>query len=299
MSEMKGNGISHIPAGALPAEVAGYMQNMQLMEQIVREMKEIPVLESEKPTDTNALLKVEFPQEGGMLTYMENHPVPYRGFPYFEFVEKVDIIKKLSRGVLSGLYHSIRGNKLKLILLFPLLFVAKDMLISGVYAYYRMIQRFRVKSTRYSRAMRGLYEAFDTPRVGEDVKTLELRMMLRDLFCMFLEFDNAYRYRFQDVIVELDKDALRKNPVREFLRLLDVMTSREQTQEIRDSWTLVRMGIRYYLRFDSKMKRMLSDIFFALDVGKVALTEEDKHFAGLRKDYSFSFKTNVSNTILP
>src|SRR3990167_11406900 len=152
---MQGNGIATIPEGTLPPEVAGYMQNVQLMHGIVAEMKEIPVLQSEVPTDTNALEKVEFPEEGGILTYMDNHPLPYRGFPYFEFVEKIDLIKKLSRGMLSGLYHSVfKRSKFTLVLMFPLLFVARDLLFTGVYTYSKLIQRFRVKQTRYSRAMR-------------------------------------------------------------------------------------------------------------------------------------------------
>jgi len=297
MSETKpqlGNGISHIPVGNVPPEIAGYMQNMQLMNQIIQEMKEIPVLESEKPTDTNALQKVEFPEEGGVLTYMDNHPFPYRGFPYFEFVEKIDLIKKLSRGMLSGLYHSIfKRSKFTLFLMFPLLLVARDLLFTGVYTYFKLIQRFRVKQIRYSRAMRALYAAFDTPRANEDIKTLELRLMLKDLICMFFEFDNAYRYRLQDVIVELDKVAVKKNPVKEILRLLNIMSSRENTPEVNDSWTLVRMGIKYYLRFDRKLKKMLADVLATLDLEQVALTDEDKHFSSLRKDYSFGFKNKL------
>ena len=292
--EELGNGIAHVPVGNVPSEIAAYMQNMHAMNQIIQEMKEVPVLESEKPTDVNSLIKVEFPEEGGVLTYMENHAVPYRGFPYFEFVEKVDLMKKLSRGMLSGLYHSIfRRSRFVLFLMLPLVFVARDLLFAWVYTFYRLTLRSRVKATRYSRTIRELYRAFDAPRGNEDVKTLELRLMIKDLACMFLEFDNAYRYRFQDVIVELDRDAVRKNPVKEILRLLDVMSSREKTQEVRDSWTLIRVAVKYYLRFDGKLKRMLSDVLAALDLEKVALTAEDEHFAGLRRDYRFSFKSVI------
>ena len=94
-------------------------RNIMLMNWIQREMKEIPELQSETPKDTNPILKVEFPEEGGILTHMQGLPYPYRGFPLAEFVEKVDIIKKLSRNLLSGFYHSFKGkNKFLLIFLF-------------------------------------------------------------------------------------------------------------------------------------------------------------------------------------
>ena len=287
---MIGNGIAKIPEGTLPPEVAGYMNNIQLMHGIVREMKEIPELQSEVVTDQNALVKVEFPEEGGVLTYMTGHDYPYRGFPYFEFVEKIDLIKKISRGTLSGLYHSIKHrNKLRLLLMFPLIFMAKDLILTSVRTFHKLIDRFRIKRTRYSTAMRELYRAFDTPRANEDLRTLELRLMLKDIVCTVLEFDNAYRYRFQDVIISLDKVALKRNTIRELTRLLDVMSSRENSQEVRDTWRLGRMAIQFYLRFDRKMQRMIRDILLELNLGKVELAIEDKHFAGLRKDYNFKF----------
>lgn len=283
--KIEGNGIAH-----MPPEMSGYLQNMQKMNQIVREMKEIPVLESEKPTDTNALTKVEFPEEGGVLTFMENHPYPYRGFPYFEFVEKIDLIKKISRGTLSGLYHSVKHrNKLRLLLMLPLLFVARDLISTAVRTFHRMIERSRIKSTRYSRAVRSVYKAFDTPRANEDLGTLELRLMLKDIVCTILEFDNAYRFRFQDVIVELDKERVKENPIKELLRLMDITISREQTQEIRDTWRLIVMGIKFYLRFDSKLKRMIADVLSNLDFEQIKLTPEDEHFAKQRKDYKCRF----------
>ena len=286
------NGIIPIREGSIPPEVVGYMDNARLMHEIVRSMREIPVLESEKPTDNNALTQVEFPEEGGILTHMTNHEYPYRGFPYFEFVDKIDTFKKLSRGILSGLYHSLKGSKLKLLLAFPLLFVCKDLVSAGLYTYHNLIVRLRVKSHLYSTAIRELYRVFDLPREKEDLKTLELRMMLKDLFCMVLEFDNAYRYRFQDIIVELDQGAIKKDTVKELLRLLDVMSPRENDQKVKDTWYLFKLVVRFYLKFDKRLTKMLADVLSNIDLKLVALTPEDKHFSCQRSDYAFGFMKN-------
>src|SRR3990167_5690221 len=85
-----------------------FLQNMALMNQVVRQMKEIPELPSEKPKDVHALTKVEFPESGGVLTYMQGYDHPYRGFPFHEFVDKIDVIKKITRAVLSGLFHGLK-----------------------------------------------------------------------------------------------------------------------------------------------------------------------------------------------
>src|SRR3990167_2674825 len=291
MSEQ--NGQLEIAKNSLPPEMDGYMKNMQLMQEIVRSMREIPELESEKPTDTNALLKVEFPKEGGILTYITNHEYPYRGFPFFEFVEKIDTFKKLSRGILSGLYHSLKkGSKFKLLLALPLIFVVRDFISSGIYAYHKLIERFRIKSNLYSNVVRELYRAFNLPRVKEDFETLELRLALKDVLCMILEFDNAYRYRFQDIIVELNKELLKKKPIKELNRLLDLMSSRENDQKVKDTWSLFKLVVKFYLRFDRKLTKMLVDVLSNLNLEEVKHTPEDKHFSCQRKDYIFGFMLN-------
>ena len=231
-------------------EYESYKINMGLMGQIIGQMKEIPVLPSEVPpaNDRNALQKVEFPEEGGVLTYMEGYELPYRGFPYFEIVEKIDVIKKIAKASLSGLYHSLKRYSLLLVLLLPALFVARDLLSAGVYTFYRLIERFKIKRERLCRCMRELHRAFSQPR-KESGDITELSVMLRDLACNVLEFDNAYRFRCQDLVESLDKDLLKKNPVKELLRIMTIAQSREQTQEIRDMWKLVKIFTSLYLRF--------------------------------------------------
>ena len=257
---------------------------------ISQSMKEIPFHKSEipLPNDSYPLTKVEFPSEGGVLSFQEGIEQPYRGFPFFEVVEKIDLIKKISRSSLSGIYHSVRTKKWLLLTLLPSVWMFKSLIWAGTYALYRLIERTRIKPWFYSQAVKELYRAFSVPRQKERPKTLELRLMLRDLICSILEFDNAYRFRFQDWIEELDKKKLRKNPTKEFGRILKIASHREKTQEIKDTWKLIKM-FNFYLRFDFELKKMLKDILGELDVEKVKLTIEDKCFAEKRKDYAFGF----------
>jgi len=263
---------------------------------ITRNMKEIPIHPSEipPPGDTYPLLKVEFPSEGGVLSYQEGLEQPYRGFPFFEVVEKIDLIKKVSRASLSGLYHSFKTKKWLLFTLIPAVWMFKNLLYAGVYALYRVIERTRIKPRYYSQAIRELYRAFSYPQ-GESSKMLELRLMLRDLVCMILEFDNAYRFRVQDLLEELNKTSLKKNPIKELNRIFTIVQEREKTQEIKDTWTLVKLFNSLYLRFDYQFKKMVVNILKELDIDKIKLTVEDKVFAGKRKDYVFGYidKQNV------
>lgn len=262
------------------------MQNMATMKQIVGEMKEIAELPSEVPKEIHRMEKVAFPDNGGVLTYMEGYEQPYKGFPFFEFVDKIDMIKKTQRAVLSSLYHSLKGQKWKLLFL-P--WISGDLVRSFIYTAYRSVERFRLKPLRYSDAIRELYRAFSIEWERENPQARETRLQLRDVACMLLEMDNAYRFRFQDIIVELDKKKLAKNPGREVVRLLELMMSRERTQEVKDTWKLAIYFLPTYLMVNRDLRVALKKVLGELDLEKVAFSVEDRFFSEKRLDYQFGF----------
>lgn len=278
------------------AQTTALIENQRLMGQIIAEMKEIPELPSEVPTDVHALTKVELPDTGGVLTYMEGYDEPYKGFPFHEFVDKIDSLKKLSRGVLSSLFHSLkRRNKLQVasLVLVPWLF--NDLLRGTIYAYHRIIIRFKIKELRYSDAVREVYRAMSTKFLGETSDEATIREMVRDLLCMVLENDNAYRFRFQDIVVELDKEALKRNAGKELVRLLALMQTRERSQDVKDTWTLLKTFLPMYLFVNRKVRMRIVQTLGELDMEKVRLSKEDIFYCKPRKDYKFSFMENVSN----
>lgn len=269
-----------------------YQTNMGLMLGIAREMREIPELPSETiaPGDSHPLIKVEFPENGGVLTYMEGYDYPYKGFPIQASVEKIDMMKKTQRAVASSFYHSFKKrSKLQLAFLIFCPWIFADLVNAFIYTFYRSIDRFKIKPLRYCDAIRELHRAFSTDYHGEKPEEKEKRQMIRDLVCMVLEFDNAYRFRFQDIISELNKENLRKNTAKEISRLLEIMSSRENTQEVKDTWKLVRYFLPWYLRFNRSLRKQIVDILTDLDLSKTALQVDDKHFCDKRVDYKFSF----------
>ena len=255
----------------------------QRMMQVVRQMKEIPELPSEAPKDIEMLQAVEFPDAGGVLTYMAGKPYPYKGFPFFDFVDKVDLIKKISRSILSGLYHQFKAKRFLLITLLPAFWALKPIVRTYFYVIYRLVDRVKIKRDRYCDAIREIYRAF-SPENND-----EFHLIFRDMLCMVLEMDNAYRYRFQDIIVNLDKDALQKNPRKELLRLIRILSDRERTEDIKDTWVLVRLAVSVYLFVDRDFKKILVSSLLNIDLDKVKLSIEDKLFASGRKDYIFAF----------
>lgn len=274
---------------------ADYQKYTGMMHGIARNMKEIPEIPSETPKDSNALTKVEFPETGGVLTYMEGFDYPYQGYPHFEFVDKIDSIKKTSRAFISGIYHQLKTkNRLWFITLLPGMWFSKDLLRSWIYVNYRLIDRFKIKELRYCQFVRELHRAFSVEIPGESRQDYEFRLELRDLSCMILEMDNAYRFRAQDILGEINQESLKRNATGEFMRLLDLIQSRETHQEVKDTWTLLKYIVKFYLKFDKKLSNILISTFSNLNLEKVRLINNDKVFCIPRKDYVFGFQLNPS-----
>lgn len=268
------------------------MKSVTLMNEVAKRLKQVPELPSEKPTDSHPLTKVEFPDENGVFTYMDGYDYPYRGYPYYEFVEKIDLVKKLSRSLQSGFYHGLKKTKFKWVLIPLIPTVGRSVFWACTYTFHRLIDRFQVRTNRYSQFVGELHRAFSVSWGDENPRITELRKMIRDIECMILEMDNAYRFRAQDLLPELDKEALTKNPVREINRLLDIWISRELNEDVKNSWRLLKLFVTWYLRFDRPLLKMFQRILLELDIEKCSLTSEDKYYSVPRKDYVFGFMTN-------
>jgi hypothetical protein len=267
------------------------MELQQKFATIVAEMRENPLPPSEevKKEDSNALIRVELPPEGGVLTYMTGFDAPYQGFPYHNLVISMELIKKMTKGFKSGFYHYLwkwfEGKYWR-----PMIFLTSPFYRvysrAELHACWRYLERHKIKPKRYSRSIRELYRAFSVPVIGENNDQREIRERIRDLACMHLEFDNAYRFRFQDVIVNIDKGYFEKHPVNEMLRMFDLMTERETRQEVKDSWKLTKIMVEY-LRYDKAVLKIYKSLIKNLNLEECALDDRDWPFCKERKDYKF------------
>lgn len=265
------------------------IKTVSMINDVAKRLKRVPELPSEKVTDSHGLTKVEFPDEEGVYTSMQGYDYPYRGYPFYEFVDKIDVIKKLSRSLQSGFYHGLKGTWTRYLLIPFIPTLGRSLFWAYTFDFHRLIDRFNMRVNRYSEFVRELYRAFSVVWADETDQITELRKMLRDIECMILEFDNAYRFRAQDLLPELDKAALKQDAVKEINRLLDIWIERENTVEIKDSWRLLKLVVNHYLRRDKQLLNLFVRVLLELEIDKCKLSVEDKYFCIPRKDYKFAF----------
>ena len=132
---------------------------------------------------------MEQKKEGGTESWIPGHPFPFPGMPDEVVVETLAVFKKI----------------------FPIIYkwgwiVMRDRLPKYLIPQSQNGDIGLIDPKRYSKPVRELHRAFTVVRSREG----ESEMMgkwteMRDMLCMFFEYDDAYRFRLMDFIEELNK----------------------------------------------------------------------------------------------
>lgn len=136
-------------------------------------------MDEKHPLDTeDTVLKVDFPKEGGTFSWLKGRKFPFPGFPHGKIVANMAMIKRMIKVFL--------------------------------YAYHSVIKRDLIKPERYSKSVREIYRLFNLLAERENSEPMKQKwIQMRDFICMTLEFDNAYRFRVQDVLKEINLDEIK------------------------------------------------------------------------------------------
>ena len=155
--------------------------------------------------------------------------------------------------------------------------------------YCKCVREVHRAFTKYLDKRGGHHEAEISAQIG---KTFLWRILeVRDIICLILEWDNAYRYRFQDVITLLDKAAFIKNPRKEINRLLDILISRENRTGMKEQWIRIRkmsnLGMIFIRIFGKKYWEVVEEIILELNINELGFEIDDEYWCDVRDDYNF------------
>ena len=180
-------------------------------------MEKIPHRDPPGGTPMAILEKIDAPKDKpGIYSYFRGYKYPYKGFPQRETVKVMDV----SKDVYSILLVDFAKKFWKLLIVpFGLLFLlfrktfyklVDSMLNIILRAFVSPLMAYRLKPERYCRSVREMYRVWNllAEREKLPIRSENWRLM-RDVFCMWLEFDNSWRYRFQDIMSEINMDEIR------------------------------------------------------------------------------------------
>lgn len=192
-------------------------------------------------------------QDPYFLVYVRGHPYPMKGKATVEQVNAINIIKEIAKYLMKSAWRAPKRTLEQFInLSFPLI----------------------------SPHIRGNL----TPAARELQKALRGRLGL--VLAHIVEFDAAYRLRFQDLMSESSKQALSTHPIREIRRLMSINKRRDNpavhAKLDRLAWLICISLII------PPFRRQFREMMQKCDFNAFTLDEGDRYYLALRTDYRYN-----------
>lgn len=197
------------------------------------------------------LKRVEYSETEGFQCWFDDNKYPVNGFfdPHAQFA--ADPVKKYLRNWL----RSIAQNPL----LWPAVLLPgfrKDWVNDFGELCRISLGGYTYEPQYYTRAVKEIYKCLNG-----------FNRNIKDAICIILEQDRPYRYRLQDIMALLDKDALQANPRKEVNRIMDTLTTRDPNRDWSKISKLISFGMLFPMskRLARTFGKRLDPITIALD----------------------------------
>ena len=113
---------------------------------------------------------------------------------------------------------------------------------------------------------------------------------IRDIICAVLEFDNGYRFPFQDIFSELDVVKFNRNPIKEMKRLFEMLVERSNgyfSGKVSKNLSLIINLL--WLR--PGLVKEIKNIVNKIDIGEILFSTEDIYWTKrLPSSYQFNYE---------
>lgn len=258
--------------------------------------------------------KTEYPPEGGIYVYYKGKPFPVKGFPFPEAVYANDNLKRVTRFLIT----IVSGKQMILpILTFAILpWKWKLKKIEHIMDEYTRIAIWQQNQSyllpeRYCYAAKEIggfvyefciglgvqkhlcnAEFWKQDRVTAEPVWATIKnppagfvwAFARAIATIF-EYDDAYRYRVQDIGSAVNKEEIIRHPRKELLRLLAIYSKREKShasEMVKKFSSIVSL-----LLMHPKIKKAFIEAVKTVDFSRLGLDNADRYNVLVRDDYDF------------
>jgi len=257
--------------------------------------------------NTGVVEETIYPEEGGIFTKFVGCSYLYKGLPSVTVIKALKIPKNALRSFIK-----LFKSRFILILLVPFLNKWILLKVCQLYlevAYVSLANEYNIfyittkengvtRSTprqtpiilepkRYCTAVGELHRALTVMIEGIKSKAWKwVANRTKNIFCMFLQYDVAYKFRFQDILPEIDIEKL-KNPIKELKRVRDIFFERERSDNMKAKWNKMFKPLFLYLRFSRRARNLLVKLLSEIDYEKIKLDKADWYYCLNRYVYNY------------
>lgn len=243
-------------------------------------------------------VKVDYPQTGGIMVYYMGHRYPEKVFPFPEAFYAIDGVK---RGIMNLLRFLKKSFFAKVYFLWICLMPGNKMFYQCLDLFFNFgnhtLSKIRLKDSYYCPAAREIIRAGRATALELDPKEKykEFAACVLATIVTIFEYDNAYRYRAQDLIATIDQQEFAKKPFRATHKLLQTMLLRDIDPDVHQKLLPAKVGATLLL-LNGSFRRVLKTFIKNLDIQKVYLDVGDYYWAYHFASYNFggrSFEDRV------
>ena len=229
------------------------------------------------------------PPEGGTFMKFVGCEYYYKGLTDQKVIDILYFPKRRLRNLISFL--TTKWGITLSILLFPfrkrmLIFLAEQYL-KDIYLP-SLIKYLYISEKKYSISVREIWRV-STLFIG-NVKIERIQDILfkfRNILCMIIEVDMAYRWILQDILPLINKESLRANSIYEIERVLDILCERADDARFGE----MKKVLILLLRVSKSTRKLVVRFLLELDLNKIKLDNADYYFCLGRGDYKFRGKS--------
>ena len=251
---------------------------------------------------------LEYPSDGGTITKLYGCPYLFKGYPDGKIIEMIG----LSKAMISLIPKETIGKFLSFRVFFVFLFIFRrkvfwhflrtyfgaihDLVIKKVEPREKIRYCLPARTLRncFIQAVREKYDFEIEGNLGLETTShyfgerefLIVFAYIVELFCVIIEYDSAYRLRFQDIAPLLSKKDFETNPRKEINRLFDILIERERDDFLKNKWTKLRKILDAALRV-KKIRELLKHFISLVALDHIKMDEHDIYFCLRRKCYYF------------
>lgn len=232
------------------------------------------------------LIGFDFPKEGGVLVYWKGIEKPTKVFPYKDTVETIDSLKKVAMALVRTATDMVRRKPVLTTIFFVLFRKEAEILFKNVVQeLHWMLRDIKNKPEMFSPVTREFYRVFS-------LKEGKIRNQMRDIFCHMVDYDDFYRYMLQAGIAKLSKKNLKKKPLKEIHRLLDILYDMcEDETVMKPKWKKIKT-LSWILWFRKDMLKEVQEFLLELDLKKVKMDDIDMHHATKKPQIKWEWLKN-------
>lgn len=233
------------------------------------------------PAEERFVRKVEYPPEGGILSWFHGERYPEKQLVY---PEMFGVLNPIKRGIMNAIRLLKDSHLAKFLLILSVIFPGGKKLRERILIYYADMVwcglcQVALKPEYLCQSARELRRAALTVVEGSKMKGTWEQII--NTICLIWEYDNAYRCRAQDAAGIIDKEKFLERPIKEIKRTFEIYSKRDLI--LKEKNNLVKW---LFLIICLVKKKTAIAFMRELDLEKLKMDVGDRYWTYHRTDYN-------------